>query len=386
MSTNKFDVIVVGGGPAGSAAARTLSTAGIKVCLLDKENFPREKLCGGLLTMRSKKIYDQVFQTSWDPVIEKVSRGVSFFSKDSMLRSLRDYKDLFSIQRRNFDHFLLRLAADAGTELRLGLAVKNVDCSSNILQLSDGTELSAKHIIGADGVNSRVARSLYGQPFNNKWIGFGLEMEVPLKDGFENIPDPEIYFGVVKYGYGWVFPKKDTMTAGIGGLLSKNPDMRQEFETFLKARFGRVPNAGIKGCFIPTGDYRMPPGRKNILLCGDAANLAEPITGEGISFAMQSGHYAALSVIESNRTGKSVMELYLKRYREITNAFDYSRKLRYLVFPGPCERALTRSLSKTESLAKKHMDLMAGDLEYPEYFRHIIWRTCKKILKKIIGE
>ena len=300
-----------------------------------------------------------------------------------MLRSLRDYKDLFSIQRRDFDHFLLKLAADAGAELRLGVAVKNVDCNSNTIRLSDGTELSAKHIIGADGVNSQIGRSLYGRPFSRKWIGFGLEMEVPLKDGFENVSDPEIHFGVVKYGYGWVFPKKDTMTAGIGGLLSKNPDMRHEFETFLKARFGRVPNAEIKGCFIPTGDYRMPPGRKDILLCGDAANLAEPITGEGISFAMQSGHYAALSVIESNRTGKPAMELYLKRYREIAGAFDYSRKLRYLVFPGPCERALIRSLSKTESLAKKHMDLMAGDLEYPEYFRHIMWRTTKKLLKRI---
>ena len=144
MANNRFDVIVVGGGPAGSAAARTLSAAGVKVCLIDKENFPREKLCGGLLTMRSKKIYDQVFQTPWESVIEKVSRGVSFHSKDSILRHLRDYKDLFAIQRRNFDHFLLRLATESGTELRLGLGVKNVDCKSSTVQLSDGTELSAK--------------------------------------------------------------------------------------------------------------------------------------------------------------------------------------------------------------------------------------------------
>ncbi|PIV88142.1 MAG: geranylgeranyl reductase, partial [Hydrogenophilales bacterium CG17_big_fil_post_rev_8_21_14_2_50_63_12] len=84
-----------------------------------------------------------------------------------------------------------------------------------------------------------------------------------------------------------------------GGLHAKNPALKKVFHGFLAARFGSVPEGRIKGHYLPFGDYRKVPGRRNVLLCGDAAGLVDPITGEGIAFAMLSGLYAAEAIIEA---------------------------------------------------------------------------------------
>ena len=72
---SKYQVVVMGGGPAGSSAAYTLAGAGVKVCLIDRSIFPRDKLCGGLLTIRSKRAFQRIFKADWTPVIQTVSKG-----------------------------------------------------------------------------------------------------------------------------------------------------------------------------------------------------------------------------------------------------------------------------------------------------------------------
>ncbi len=317
MKSNHFDVIIVGGGPAGSAASFTLANSGISVCVVDRYTFPRDKLCGGLLTLRSKKIFDEIFGISWDPVIDMVSRGVRFYYKSNLLNSVEDYKDLYFTTRYNFDNYLLRQSEKAGTNLFLGNAVKSINIKDNSIALGNGTLLTYDYLIGADGVNSIVARTLFGKSFDKSTIAYALEIEIPINDKYKRIDDPEIYFGVVRWGYGWVFPKKDTLTTGIGGLHEKNEDIKKEFLDFLKMRFGEVPEVKIKGNYLPFGNYREQPGGNNILLCGDAAGLVDPITGEGIAFAMQSGHFAALSIIDvlKKNTSMTVLDLYIEKYK-----------------------------------------------------------------------
>lgn len=381
----KFQVVVVGGGPAGSSAAHTLAAAGIKVCVIDRSVFPRDKLCGGLLTLRSQKAFQTIFQTDWSPVIQTTAKGARIYFKQKLLNAVTDHKDIFFTCRRDYDAFLLNLAQQRGATVVQDAEVRTIDLKQSSLKLSDGTVFDFDFLIGADGVNSLVAKTLFGEAFNRDKIGFGLEMEVPLSNEVPPISEPEIYFGLLDWGYGWVFPKGKTLTAGVGGRLKRNPKMREDFEKFLTQRFGRVPAAKIKGHFIPFGDFRKTPGRGNVLLCGDAAGLVEPITGEGIAFAMLSGFFAAEGIKEASSAGQplSALGFYEKRYATIANSFHQANSLRYLLFPKACQFLFSKVLPHSQSIPRRHMDLMADDLSHGDYVRFILKKSGSGALKML---
>jgi flavin-dependent dehydrogenase len=120
MSAETSEAVVVGAGPAGSAAAYTLAAAGKTVCLIDKATFPRDKLCGGGLTFRSKRAFERVFRRTWNPSLFNSSRNISFFSKGRFLAAVKLNTSLYFTSRLRFDHYLLDLARDAGATLKLG--------------------------------------------------------------------------------------------------------------------------------------------------------------------------------------------------------------------------------------------------------------------------
>jgi len=368
MPEHKFQVAVIGGGPAGSSAAYTLARSGVKVCVIDRSVFPRDKLCGGLLTIRSKKTFQTIFKTDWAPAIQTVSRGARFYFKQKLLNHLADYQDLYFTCRRDYDAFLLQLARKSGATVYAGVPVRTIEIKKSLLTLSDGSSIHYDFLIGADGVNSMVAKLIFGESFSRDTVGFGLEMEVPVSSDIPAISDPEIYFGLLDWGYGWVFPKKNTLTAGVGGLLRKNPKMREDFNNFLTQRFGRLPPAKVRGHFIPFGDFRKTPGQGNVLLCGDAAGLVEPITGEGIAFAMLSGYHAAEGVKEALSVDRpaSALEFYVKRYATIRESFQQANHLRYLLFPKWCQYLFAQALPHSKSIPRRHLDLMADELSYGE--------------------
>lgn len=388
MSTH-HTALIIGGGPAGSAAAHTLASHGIDTALIDKAVFPRDKLCGGLLTLRSQKIYSRIFATAWDPVIDFTAQGVKFFHREQLLNEVSHASELFFTRRLDFDHFLLNQAIAQGTRHYPGETVISLDLAGKSCRLRSGAEFTFDYLIGADGVNSLVAKTLFGKAFDNNRIAFALEMEVDRVEvdrapSKAQIDDPEIIFGLARWGYGWVFPKKDTLTVGIGGLHAKNPELKKVFHEFLMARFGAIPEGKIKGHHLPFGDYRKVPGRGNVLLCGDAAGLVEPITGEGIAFAMQSGLYAAEAIIEAQASGRDALPCYQARYREITRNFDHANRLRTLLFPKISERLFLKALPKSSTLPRKHLELMADKLQYGDYFRYLMFKALKRVVKRAL--
>jgi len=378
-------VLVIGGGPAGSAAAHTLARHGVDVGLIDKAVFPRDKLCGGLLTLRSKKVYQRIFEQPWDTIINHVSHGVKFLHQGRLLNEVVDFSELFFTRRLDFDHFLLDQAIGRGAAVYLGDAVVSLDISKKTCHLCSGEALTFDTLIGADGVNSLVAKTLFGQFFDSSRVAFALEMEVDRARHPDRVDDPEIHFGLAHWGYGWVFPKKDSLTVGIGGLHAKNPELKKGFHGFLAARFGSVPEGRIKGHYLPFGDYRKVPGRRNVLLCGDAAGLVDPITGEGIAFAMLSGLYAAEAIIEASaRGGADVLPLYQTRYREISRAFDHANRLRTLLFPSASQRLFLQVLPKSRTLPRKHLELMADKLQYGDYSRYLMIQALQAMAQRLV--
>jgi menaquinone-9 beta-reductase len=387
---NAFQVVIVGGGPAGSSAAFTLAAQGISVCLVDQDAFPRPKLCGGLLTLRCKKVFDQVFQQSWAPVIQRVSGGARFFYRDKLLAAVQDYTQLFFTSRTVFDAFLIELARRRGAILWLETKPAFLDSARSLIQLTDGRELSYQFLIGADGVNSFVARSLFGRSFRKRSIGFGLEVEIPMPANEPPVMDPEIYFGTINWGYAWVFPKRQTLTVGVGGRWRNNPELKADFQRFCERRFRGIPLPRVTGHHLPFGDFLSKPGRDNILLCGDAAGLVEPITGEGIAYAMLSGYYAAQAIIRSVARGlpSAVMDFYLQNYERIVRDFKRARRLRQLIFPAWSQPLVARFLPHSSSLPRRHLDLLAGDISYAAYSRFIwgkVLRAPKRLLSRPSG-
>ncbi|VAV89639.1 Geranylgeranyl/isoprenyl reductase [hydrothermal vent metagenome] len=161
--------------------------------------------------------------------------------------------------------------------------------------LGKGQTLEFTALIGTDGVNSMVAKALYGRAFNPGKIGFALEIEAQSTSPVDESSALRIDFDAAAWGYGWQFPKRAGHTIGICGLQACNPDMKAHLTAYPE-RLGQGENARVKGHFLPFGDFRRKPGRGNILLVGDAAGLVDPITGEGIAYALQSGRMAALAV------------------------------------------------------------------------------------------
>ncbi|MGE3336112.1 MAG: NAD(P)/FAD-dependent oxidoreductase [Rhodospirillaceae bacterium] len=388
---DEFDVVVVGGGPAGSTAAYTAATLGLRTCLVDRQIFPREKLCGGLVTPRTRTLFEEIHRTTLPETLFFSSDLVTFFSDAKWLAQPDPYCTLYFTMRKEFDAHLLGLAEQAGAMVRVGHGVESIDRSDKRVTLSNGSSVRYRVLIGADGVHSIVAKTLFGSSFNNDTIGFGLEVEVPR----ERLPNQsnavEIDFGAARWGYGWVFPKHKTFTIGVGGIHRLNPDLKARFEAYLEIKHLALSEFKVKGQYIPFGDYRRVPGSADILLCGDAAGVVDPITGEGIAYALQTGHHAAqaaATAIRGNVTERA-LETYLPHYRLAAKAIDQANWWRYLIFPQLLRKPFGWAFADASTLQKGYLDILRGSHGYNALywlFAKQAAKAVRKLGRRLIGK
>ncbi len=388
MTVKTYEAVIVGGGPAGSAAGYTLASQGLNVCILDKCHFPREKLCGGLITLRSKEIFENTFRREWDERLFKKTDEVRFLMRGRLLSTLRGQCPLYPTMRFDFDNYLLSLAAQAGCKLRLGNAVSKIEVDNRTVVLADGSEIGFTYLIGADGVNTVVGRTLYGRSFNPMTIGFALEVEVPRNKLPERADAVDIDFGSNPWGYGWVFPKHKTFTVGVGGLHRLNKDMKASLAAFLLQHGLNISEFKVKGQYIPVGDFRPEPGQNSILLCGDAAGFVDPITGEGIAYAMQSGRAAAIAILRAQAAGAPLTALdeYIKQVAPILDSLKRANSWRWLIFPKFIRPAFEWAFADASTLQKGFMDILSGRIEYkdlpPVFGKQLVRAFNKLVLRR----
>jgi geranylgeranyl reductase family protein len=287
----RFDAIVVGAGPAGSATAIRLARGGARVLLLDKARFPRDKPCGGGLTGRAVR----ELPVDVAPVVEDVVQTVEIrlcYRKRFERRS--DVPLVLMTQRRRLDAFLAEHAAEAGAVFRDGVTVEGLTVGPDGAALRvGGREVEAPVLVGADGVNGSVARAagLGGGIL----YGIALEGNGPLQASQRGRATVEL--GVVPGGYGWVFPKADHANYGVGGWASEGPRLREHLR-----RLCEVHDVDASALTARHG-RRLPmrrttaAGRGPVVLVGDAAGLVDPLSGDGIYEALLSARLAAEAVL-----------------------------------------------------------------------------------------
>lgn len=372
---DRFDVIVIGAGPAGASAAFVAAQAGLRVALIDRRTFPRDKLCGGLVTGRARRHYADIFghEMPFGPQDRKTT--VDFRYRGQPVGIIEDAPALCATMRWDMDAMLCGHALAAGAQDFTGQAVAEIDRDSGTVTLKGGAMLSYGVLIGADGVNSQVARELFGQPFDRARIGFGLEIEA---DGADVDPAAPIRIdlGAAQWGYGWVFPKRCSTTVGVGGVLARNPEMKRAMSAYCEMLGIDAAEASFKGQFLPFGDFRTVPGQGAVLLAGDAAGLVDPITGEGIGYAMQSGQLAASAAIAALNVGhpETALTRYRRALRPVHRALRMARLIRPVIFMPALEPGFTRAFQRSSSLRRDYLRLMAGEVEYEQILARLVLR------------
>ncbi len=291
----RYDAIVVGAGPGGSTAARELARSGVNVLLLDRARFPRDKPCGGLVSIRASR------EAGLDltPVVER-----SVYGARVTLRLGRPFERSYPeplshmTQRSRLDAYLAERAGEAGADFREGVLVRGVEVEGGGVRVrTEDDAYEGATVVGADGANGVVARALRLQPVGE--VAVGLEGNIGVSGGvmarWERVVALDL--GALPGGYGWVFPKGDHLNVGVGGWRYLGPTLRSHLSALCRY-YGLDEGAlrALRGHYLPMRGPGAAIARGPGLLVGDAAGLVDPLSGEGIYGAFVSGRLAARAI------------------------------------------------------------------------------------------
>ncbi len=400
-----YDVAIVGAGPAGSTAAKFLSEKGIRTLLVEKATFPRNKPCGGGLQMRVLHRFKYLEEHN---LIDSYS--TTFQIHTSSMKHHLDFHHTKPLQamvlRKKFDEGLVNLATRNGAVLQCGKTVQDMTNQKDAMRLilSDGTTVESRLIIGADGIWSTIAKKV-GMKQECDHIGVSVYAEYPMSQeaihhSFGAEQGVHIHLQPDRIaGYGWVFPKKEHVNIGVVEFRQAiNPTMGKKNLQMSYAYFLRslkqqklIPNnlsvTTIHGGAFPTCPMKRLTADR-VLLCGDAAGLTNPMTGEGIYYAMCSGEMAAktaIKALENNTTDAQSLRDYQRRWNhEFHGDFTLTSRL---------SKRWGRNIDILIEIAckdKKLIDIICEAIPKPggvqkdkwKIIRRLVFAYCKNRLKQ----
>lgn len=303
-----YDVLIVGAGPAGAAAALSLKESSLKVALLDKDHFPRDKVCGDFVMARGIKYIDE----RAPGFLQKIEAFPHKVVNRQTLLHIDDLKPLswtwvqksYTLKREDFDYLLLQdVLAHTDTDFKPGTKIQDIEYTGQgvAVHTTKGATLHARIIIGADGAHSVVGRKLGNYQLNHNHYGGSVRAYF---SGLQhlNTQANEVYINkAVVPGYFWLFPLSGS-SANVGlGMHSRHitqnkANLKKIFNEFinvhplLRSKMEQATMEGsLRGFGLPFYSQKRSLSGHRYMLTGDAASLIDPTNGEGIFQAIVSG-------------------------------------------------------------------------------------------------
>jgi geranylgeranyl reductase family protein len=364
----EFETLVVGAGPAGALAAFELARRGRSVALIEQHALPRDKTCGGGLVWRGRARLPAGCAL---PIERECTRARLVPAPGAApVEVAREVPIVTMTMRSALDQALVERACAAGAGLFAPARVRTIARAGGSLRVETSAgAFACRNLVGADGARGIVARSSgWTEPLETIPA---LEAELDLAPGeFERFAGAALFdFGVETPGYAWVFPKAGHLSVGVLAARRGTKELPAELER-VRARWG-LAGARVRelsGCVIPVRP-RASSARPGVLLAGDAAGLVDPLTAEGISYALQSGSLAGCAIAEAAGDPARAARLYARAVaREILPELQLARACAALLYrrPGFTRRVLARNgQAACEALA----DVVCGTRSYRSLVR-----------------
>ncbi|HYL38041.1 MAG TPA: NAD(P)/FAD-dependent oxidoreductase [Bryobacteraceae bacterium] len=393
-----FDVIIVGGGPAGATAAKMLGDAGVPTLLVDKSDFPRDKPCGGGISARVLRRFPYL-EGALGGISTKWLSKVYFESPDGTAVDYESGQQLYlMIRRREFDDLLLSLARK-NVECCTPALVRKVAFQSDCVVMTaeaggEQREFRGRIVLGCDGANSVVARAA-GLRSGDVQREYAIDMmeETPYQE--LNVADRErmyIYYRIQgQYGYGYIFPKANHLNLGVGFKLDYYlSELRGRQYAYHRAFVeeqtakglleGQSERANFRAFPLPISGPIPRTYADRALVAGDAGGFVNAFTAEGIYYAMVSGEHAARAAIEALRSGQfgsARLASYEQSWkREIGVELEKSVSIQRLLLadPGRVDR-IVRAARRNPGLADMLARYATGSLSHREFKRALLLRA-----------
>jgi geranylgeranyl reductase family protein len=388
----EYDIIIVGAGPAGSASAMYAHRHGLKVLLIDKESFPRDKICGDALSgksvtaLRELDLIDKVWALPGADIQRIVFSNPDHRELNIDLRSshIKNQPKGFVVRRQIFDEMMFNEAKSVADKVLTNFSVTDVIIENGFVKGVKGKAAGDKteqHFYGkitfaADGYNSTIARKLNLYEHNSE------HLIVALRCYYKNVSDLsdqiELHFvDEVLPAYFWIFPVEDGYAnIGIGmvhkDLKEKKIDLKAALQQVINSEHFRGRFANAEPMEKPVG-WNLPVGslhRKNhgngFMLLGDAAGLIDPFTGEGIGNALYSARFAvptAKKAIEINDVSEASLAEYDRLlWKSIGNELSVSTKLQRISRFRPLINFVINKAARNPEVAGIIAGMMANEV------------------------
>lgn len=364
--TKDCEVLVIGGGPAGAAAAHALATAGIRTLVLEKAAMPRPKLCGGALSRRAQQYLALDLPRE---MVDAECNGVRLCHFGRTWIARRPHSVATLVTRARFDQFVLEQAGRAGAQIVFEQAQEVDQQPDGVRARAGGREYSARMGILACGAVSRLTR-LVRPKDGAAEEGYCLEQEIGPQ-WLETDPHLiDLHFGSIRHGYGWVFPHGAYHSVGVGGLRTKLGPPREAMTRFWEALNLPSDSCHPRGWPVPCGGVRRCLARGRWLLAGDAAGLVDPFLGEGLAYALGSGRMAAACGHQFIQGKLAPPDLAVHYARRIERVFGrdlrIARRFMQLMYRSP--RTLLELFCSRPQVLDRYLGIPAGETDYRGFF------------------